>query len=182
MAIQVQRGPRALTPTVHDANLGVIVDASNQLSDTGWLAPGQAYIAGGTTLGLNGTAKPALSIPEGGSAVWSIRPNTSWNNHLIVLRAVYRGTSSVITPFSITWIANGLAAGTATSVTVGTSTTGIPGVTTANQGAAFEVTLNTLPITARMETLGISIARAASDPQGSVALALLGIQYRVYAN
>jgi len=181
MAIHVQRGATALVHSVHDANLKVMVDASNQTSDTGWLDPASAFLAGGTTLGITGTAKAALSIPESGSAVWSIRPNTAWNRHQLVLRAVYRGTSSTTANFSVTWTANGVTLGASASVTIGAVTVGIPGITTAGLVGAVETTLNTLPLVSTMETVGIQIARAASDAQGAVALLLLGAQWRVYA-
>ena len=180
MAIQIQRGPKAALPSIHDTNLKLLTDASNLASDTGWLAPGAALLLAGSTLVAVQASVPGVSIPQGGQAFWAIRPQPSWNSHQLALRAVYSDTSGSAAAFGVTWTAAGISVGQAGQVTIGTSTTPIPGVTPSGSLAAIEVTINTTPILATMETLGILLFRAASDAQGAAPLYLYGLQWRVY--
>lgn len=180
MAIQVQRGAQALLQRTHDANLGLIVNASNEVYDTGNLEPGSAYLTGGTTLSASsGGTIPFLSFAAGGgsSALWMIRPKQSWNSHQIILRVVYR-TAPTSATFAMTATATGVVVGQALSgVTVGTANFTLPAPTT-SMLQAFEVTLNTSPILSTMETLGILLVRN-SDSQSNV-LPVTSVAWRVY--
>jgi hypothetical protein len=182
VAIQTQRGPKAALPSIHDTNLKLLTDASNLASDTGWLAPGAARLVTATLSAAAGGAGAVqvVSFPAGsaGSAGWALRPQPSWNSHLIVLRAVYKHASST-TPFGVTWTVNGVGVGQALAGTaIGTLTGALSNTPGDQLVATTEVTLSTAPILATMESLGILFTRNV-DSQGD-ALLLLGIQYRVY--
>jgi len=184
VAVSTQRGPKAALPSIHDTNLKLLTDASNLASDTGWLAPGAARLVGATLSAASGGAGAVqvVSFPPGSSssAGWALRPQPSWNSHLIVLRAVYRAAVSTSTVYGVTLAVNGVGVGAALPGTaIGSTTTTLPNPSLSNVNAV-EVTLSASPILATMEGLGVLFTRNV-DSQAEVLL-LLGIAWRVYHN